>query len=88
MYTPAIRSSPGASGDDGAGRGRMSGRKEVVIMEYGVIKEDGLDKLTKKVNDAIGKGWRLQGGVCAYFDATVFGGFHAHWAQAMIRENK
>ena len=66
----------------------MSGREEIVIMEYRVIKEGDLDNLSKKVNDAIGKGWRLQGGVCAYFDATVFGGFHAHWAQAMIRENK
>jgi hypothetical protein len=58
------------------------------IMKYLVIKEANLDDLMTKVNDAIGKGWRLQGGVCAYFDATVFGGFHAHWAQAMVKETK
>jgi len=57
-------------------------------MKYHVIKEADLDNLTKKVNDAIGKGWRLQGGVCAYYDPTVFGGFHAYWAQAMVKEVK
>jgi len=66
----------------------MSVREEIVMMEYRVIKEADLDNLTKKVNDAIGKGWRLQGGVCAYFDTTLFGGFHAHWAQAVVRDTK
>ena len=66
----------------------MSGREEIVIMEYRVIKEGDLDNLSKKVNDAIGKGWKLQGGVCAYYDPTLLGGFHAHWAQALVKEVK
>jgi hypothetical protein len=66
----------------------MSVWEEIVMMEYRVIKEADLDNLTKKVNDAIGKGWRLQGGVCAYFDTTLFGGFHAHWAQAVVRDTE
>jgi len=66
----------------------MSVTEEIVMMKYLVIKEANLDDLMTKVNDAIGKGWRLQGGVCAYFDTTLFGGFHAHYAQAMVRETK
>ena len=57
-------------------------------MKYLVIKEANLDDLMTKVNDPIGRGWRPQGGVCAYYDPTLLGGFHAHWAQALVKEVK
>ena len=56
----------------------MSVRKEVVIMEYSVIKTNLFKSLIKKVNEAINEGWRPLGGVCL----DVGYGF----AQAMTRE--
>jgi len=56
----------------------MSVGKEVVIMEYSVIKTNLLKSLIKKVNEAIKEGWRPLGGVCL----DVGYGF----AQAMTRE--
>ena len=56
----------------------MSVGKEVVIMEYSVIKTNLLKSLIKKVNEAIIEGWRPLGGVCV----DVGYGF----AQAMTRE--
>jgi hypothetical protein len=58
----------------------MSVRKEVVIMEYSVIKTNLLKSLIKKVNEAIKEGWRPLGGVCV----DVGYGF----AQAMTRDAK
>jgi len=58
----------------------MSVRKEVVTMEYSVIKTNLLKSLIKKVNEAIKDGWRPLGGVCV----DVGYGF----AQAMTREVK
>ena len=58
----------------------MSVGKEVVIMEYSVIKTNLLKSLIKKVNEAIKEGWRPLGGVCL----DVGYGF----AQAMTREVK
>jgi hypothetical protein len=58
----------------------MSARKEVVIMEYSVIKTNLLKSLIKKVNEAIKEGWKPLGGVCL----DVGYGF----AQAMVRETR
>ena len=58
----------------------MSGREEIVIMEYRVIKTNLLKSLVKKVNEAIKEGWKPLGGVCL----DVGYGF----AQAMTREVK
>ena len=58
----------------------MSVGKEVVIMEYSVIKTNLLKSLIKKVNEAIKEGWRPLGGVCL----DVGYGF----AQSMTREVK
>ena len=58
----------------------MSVGKEVVIMEYSVIKTNLLKSLIKKVNEAIKEGWRPLGGVCV----DVGYGF----AQAMTRDAK
>jgi len=59
----------------------MSGRKEIVIMEYSVIQESELQNLIDDVNKAIKQGWRPQGAVCS--DSN-----HHGYAQAMVRETK
>jgi len=59
----------------------MSGRKEIVIMEYSVIQESELQNLIDDVNKAIKEGWGPLGGICS--DSN-----HHGYAQAMIRENK
>lgn len=50
-------------------------------MEYAVISAEKLDRLARKVNEEIAKGWEPLGGVC--FD----GGFGV-WAQAMIKRRE
>ena len=58
----------------------MSGREEIVIMEYRVIKTNLLKSLVKKVNEAIKEGWKPLGRV----GMDVGYGF----AQAMVKESK
>jgi len=58
----------------------MSVGKELVVMEYSVIKTNLLKSLIKKVNEAIKQGWKPLGGVCG--DAGY------GYAQAMVRETK
>lgn len=60
-------------------------------MEYKVLTaispfvEDGTDRLSAMVNEAIALGWKPLGGVAACIDSTVGGG-QVHVSQAMIRE--
>ena len=61
----------------------MPQRKEIVVMEYDVIDGGSLTALRHDVNEAIKKGWKLQGGVSIWTEASG-----TRWAQAMVRDVK
>jgi hypothetical protein len=60
-------------------------------MEYKVLTaisafvEDGSDRLSVMVNEALAIGWKPIGGVASCIDSTVAGG-QVHVSQAVIRD--
>ena len=51
-------------------------------MEYIVVTGNSLNSLMNHVNDFLGRGWQLQGGVCVYVSDAIKKNYYA---QAMFK---